>query len=38
MLFINDDLVHRVLSMKECIEIQEIAFQGLEDGRAIPVE
>jgi alanine dehydrogenase len=35
MLFINNDLVHRVLSMKECIEIQEIAFQGLEDGRAI---
>lgn len=35
MLFINNDLVHQFLSMKECIEIQEVAFKGLEDGQAI---
>lgn len=35
MLMINNDVVHEVLSMRECIEIQEIAFKGLEDGRAI---
>ncbi len=35
MLFINNDVVHQSLSMKECIEIQETAFRGLEDGQAI---
>lgn len=35
MLFINNDAVHKTLSMKECIEIQERAFKGLEDGTAI---
>ena len=35
MLFIHNDIVERVLSMKECIEIQEEAFKGLESGAAI---
>lgn len=35
MLIINNDEVHKVLSMKECIGIQEVAFRGLEDGTSI---
>lgn len=35
MLFIHNDIVERTLSMKECIEIQEEAFKGLETGAAI---
>lgn len=35
MLFIHNDVVEQVLSMKECIEIQEAAFKGLETGAAI---
>lgn len=35
MLFIHNDIVERVLSMKECIEVQEKAFKALEIGRAI---
>ena len=35
MLFIHNDVVERILSMKECIDIQEEAFKGLESGSAI---
>jgi len=34
-LFIHNDIVDRILSMKECIEIQEEAFKALESGSAI---
>ena len=35
MLFIHNDMVEKVLSMKDCIEIQEKAFTALETGNAI---
>ena len=35
MLFIHNDVVERLLSMKECMEIQEHAFKSLEDGKAV---
>jgi len=35
MLIINNDLVSRLLTMKECIEAQEEAFKKLPSGRAI---
>ena len=35
MLFIHNDVVDRILSMKECIDIQEAAFIALETGAAI---
>jgi alanine dehydrogenase len=35
MLFIHNDVVDRVLSMKDCIEIQEEAFKAMETGGAI---
>ncbi len=35
MLFIHNDMVERVLTMKDCIEVQEEAFKGLESGAAI---
>jgi alanine dehydrogenase len=34
-LFIHNDIVERLVSMKECIEVQEEAFKSLEQGRAI---
>jgi ornithine cyclodeaminase/alanine dehydrogenase-like protein (mu-crystallin family) len=34
-LFIHNDVVERLLSMKECMEIQEHAFKSLEDGKAV---
>lgn len=35
MLFIHNEVVARVLSMKDCIEVQEAAFKALETGEAI---
>lgn len=35
MLFIHNDVVQRVLSMADCIRIQESAFKALEGGGAI---
>jgi len=35
MLMINNDVVARVLTMRECIEVQEAAFAGLLKGEAI---
>lgn len=35
MLFIDNAMVDQVLTMKDCIEIQEEAFKGLESGAAI---
>ena len=35
MLFIDNDLVTRLLSMKETIEVQEQAFRALDTGLAI---
>jgi alanine dehydrogenase len=35
MLFIHNDVVEKVLSMKDCIEIQEEAFKAMETGAAI---
>ncbi len=35
MLMINNDVVAQVLSMRECIEVQETAFAGLLEGKAI---
>ena len=35
MLFIHNDVVDRVLTMKDCIEVQEEAFKGMESGAAI---
>lgn len=35
MLFIHNDIVKSVLSMKDCIEIQEEAFKAMETGGAI---
>jgi len=35
MLFLNNDDVHAVLKMSDCIEIQEQAFLGLDDGHSI---
>ena len=35
MLFIHNDVVEQVLSMKDCIEIQEAAFKAMESGGAI---
>jgi alanine dehydrogenase len=34
-LFIHNDVVERLLSMKECIDVQERAFKALEGGKAI---
>ena len=35
MLIIDNGMVKEILSMKECIEIQEVAFKALETGKAI---
>ena len=35
MLFLHNDAVEKLLSMKECIEIQEEAFKKLETGESI---
>lgn len=35
MLFIHNDVVQQVLSMKECIQAQEAAFKALETGESI---
>ncbi len=35
MLFLNNDDVHSVLSMSDCIKVQEQAFLGLDDGYSI---
>ncbi|RPI39068.1 MAG: ornithine cyclodeaminase family protein [Betaproteobacteria bacterium] len=35
MLMINNDVVAQVLTMRECIEVQEAAFAGLLEGKAI---
>lgn len=35
MLFIHNDVVAKVLTMKECIEVQEAAFRAMDTGRAI---
>lgn len=35
MLFIHNDMVERVLTMEDCIEVQEKAFKALESGAAI---
>jgi alanine dehydrogenase len=35
MLFINNESVERLLSMKACIEVQESAFKAMETGGAI---
>lgn len=35
MLFIHNEVVDRILSMKECVEVQEAAFRALETGAAI---
>ena len=34
MLMINNDVVAKVLNMRECIEAQEAAFAGLAQGRS----
>lgn len=34
MLFIHNDLVMKLLNMKDCIAVQEKAFAGLEDGHS----
>jgi len=35
LLFIHNEMVEELLSMKECIEVQEAAFAAMEDGGAI---
>jgi alanine dehydrogenase len=35
MLFIHNDVVEKVLTMKDCIEVQEEAFKAMETGAAI---
>ena len=35
MLFIHNDVVEQVLSIKDCIEVQEAAFKALETGGSI---
>lgn len=35
MLIINNDLVHEILTMKDCIRVQEEAFSQLPSGRAM---
>lgn len=35
MLMINNDVVAQVLTMRECIEVQELAFKGLTEGKSI---
>ena len=35
MLLINNEVVAEVLTMSECIEVQEAAFKGLTEGKAI---
>ncbi len=35
MLFIHNNMVEQVLSMKDCIAVQELAFKALETGDAI---
>ncbi len=35
MLFIHNNMVEQVLSMKDCIAVQELAFKALETGNAI---
>ena len=35
MLFIHNNMVEQVLSMKDCIDIQEAGFKALETGDAI---
>ncbi|MFB3885990.1 MAG: ornithine cyclodeaminase family protein [Thermodesulfobacteriota bacterium] len=35
MLFIHNDMVEQVLSMRDCIDVQEKAFKALETGEAI---
>lgn len=35
MLFLNNDDVHSVLKMSDCIWVQEQAFLGLDDGRSV---
>lgn len=35
MLFIHNDVVEKVLTMKDCIAVQEEAFKGLETGLSI---
>ena len=35
MLLINNEVVAQVLTMRECIEVQEAAFSALLEGKAI---
>lgn len=35
MLFLHNDMIERLLTMKEVIEVQEDAFKAMEDGQAI---
>ena len=35
MLFLHNDVIERLLEMKDCIEVQEQAFMAMEDGQAI---
>ena len=35
MLFIHNDVVEKILTMKDCIEVQEAAFKAMETGAAI---
>ncbi len=35
MLFLHNDVIERLLEMKDCIDVQEQAFLAMEDGQAI---
>ena len=35
MIIIDNDLVHELLTMKDCIDVQDEAFRGLSTGRSI---
>lgn len=35
MLFLNNDDIHQLLHMQDCINIQEAAFKGLAEGHSV---
>ncbi|MFM1814769.1 MAG: Ornithine cyclodeaminase 2 [Pseudomonadota bacterium] len=35
MLFLHNDMIEKLLTIKECIDVQEEAFMAMEDGQAI---